>query len=77
MLHSYRAILDGDRIRWDGPAPEQQGPLSVDVTVRGPAPATRDKVASERERGRLMAAALERLAAARVFSCVSDAAAWQ
>jgi hypothetical protein len=36
MSQTYKAVIEGDRIKWDGPAPELAGPIRVEVSLPGP-----------------------------------------
>ncbi len=76
MLHTYKAILIGDRLEWDDEAPEptpRERPVPVHVTILDDAllPAQRQA------RGQQMTAALERLAATTTLASISDPVAWQ
>jgi hypothetical protein len=73
-MHTYKALLRGDRLEWLGEAPDPQtdAPLTVHVTVLeqecpGVGPA----------RGHAMAALLEKLAERRTFSAITDPVRWQ
>ena len=75
MLRTYEAVLVGDRVEFTGGAPGEPGPLAVHVTVIGTAGAAGGN--ETRERGRAMAAALERAAAGGSFAAVADPVEWQ
>ncbi|HZN65888.1 MAG TPA: hypothetical protein VFB66_11390 [Tepidisphaeraceae bacterium] len=77
MPKSYRAILCGDRVTWTGDAPQQPGPIDVEVTIRDPALAEAEGANGRAEAGRSMAAALGSLASSGAFSEVRDPVAWQ
>lgn len=68
MIQAYKGILRGNQIEWttDG-KPKSDQPLQVEVTVVEPKDDD-DKL----ERGRRMAASLERLAAMGAFSEIAD-----
>lgn len=77
MLPTYKAILRGDHLEWQGDRPEPSaiGPeVEVHVTLlRSPAPPE-----SEAERGRKMREALERIAARGTLAAlIPDPVAWQ
>jgi hypothetical protein len=76
MLATYRAILRADRLEWSEEVPaslaSEQG-VRVHVTLLEPLPETM----SAEARGQRMAAALERLAARRAFSEITDPVSWQ
>jgi len=73
-MHTYQALLHGDRLEWLGEAPEPQtdAPLRVHVTVLEQEP-----LAAGRARGHAMAALLEKLAERRTFSAITDPVRWQ
>lgn len=77
MLPTYRAILRGDRLEWQGDRPEPTAiapGMEVHVTLLG-SPASPE---SEAERGRKMREALERLAARGTLAAlIPDPVAWQ
>jgi hypothetical protein len=74
MSRTYEAILVGDRLEFTGAAPQEAGPLSVRVTVLGTAgPAGTN---GDRERGRAMAAALDRLAEGGSLAGIADPGEW-
>ncbi len=73
MQETYEAILHGDRLEWSGesrPDPAKGNrPVAVRVTVLDDAAPVRD--------GRLMAGALERLAASHALPDLKDPRSWQ
>jgi hypothetical protein len=73
-MHTYQALLHGDRLEWLGEAPEPQtdAPLRVHVTVLEQEP-----LAAGQARGHAMAALLEKLAERRTFSAITDPGRWQ
>ena len=73
-MHTYQALLHGDRLEWLGEAPEPQtdAPLRVHVTVLEQEPP-----AAGQARGHAMAALLEKLAERRTFSAITDPVSWQ
>jgi hypothetical protein len=74
MLLTYRAILRANRIEWTADAPEhlaQNGDVRVLITLLDPPPV------SASERGKRMAAALEKLAALPANEGFADPLAWQ
>jgi hypothetical protein len=74
MMHTYKALLHGDRLEWLGEAPESQTdtPLHVHVTVLEQEPP-----AERQARGHAMATLLEKLAERRTFSAITDPVRWQ
>jgi hypothetical protein len=75
MLPTYEAVLQGGRIEWTGDAPQPLPPdqrIRVLVTWLDVPAAVPDP-----ERGRRMAAALERLAASGVHEKFGDPLVWQ
>ena len=74
MLKTYEGVLENGQIRWRGDSPpESSVPLDVHVTVLQSSEAP---MAAE-ERRRLMAEALEQLAAMNPFADIEDPVAWQ
>lgn len=74
---TYRAVLRGNRLEWQGePPPGAVGERSipVDVTLLGERTLNASRDANSGER---MAAALENLAAARAVVGIEDPVAWQ
>jgi hypothetical protein len=72
MLSAYRAILDGNQIRWIDTPPKRTHPVKVEITLLGEMPQ-----ASSVERGRAMADAMEKLAQTGAFSEITDPVVWQ
>ena len=72
MLHTYRAILDEDRVRWLEQPPERSGTMQVHITIL-------DEGGRETsaDRGRVMAESLAELAKRGTFAEISDPVAWQ
>jgi hypothetical protein len=82
MSRSYSGILEGDRVRWTGPAPAEQGPVNVSITVVGPAgdPPTSTEngdANGDADRGQRMAELLAELASSGAFADVKDPSGWQ
>ena len=73
-MHTYRAILHGDRLEWLEEAPESQTdvPLRVQVTVLEP-----ESPEEGHARGHAMAAILEKLAERHTFAAITDPVRWQ
>ena len=72
MLHTYKALLDDDRVQWLEQPPEQTGTAQVHITfLEEPGPG------STVERGRVMAEALAELARRGAFAEIADPVAWQ
>jgi hypothetical protein len=74
---TYRAILKGDRLEWQGEVPPEidaDRAVLVDVTIMRDErlSASRDAHAGER-----MAAALEKLAASQAVAGIEDPVVWQ
>lgn len=72
MSHSYRAILNGDRLEWLDAPPQVDRPLPVDVIVQD-----RPGIGSAASDGARMAAALEELAGGAFYDRVRDPVRWQ
>ena len=75
MLHTYRAILKGNRLEWDGDVPEQaaqERAVAVYITILDES--VMPQTASQGER---MAAELEQLAASNALAHITDPAAWE
>ncbi|MDX6446073.1 MAG: hypothetical protein QOH71_3147 [Blastocatellia bacterium] len=71
MPETYRAILRGDRLEWTDPGPVDLNPEQpVEVIIL-------DEPDQMANRGKLMAEALEKLAATDAFSEISDPSEWQ
>jgi hypothetical protein len=73
-MHTYKALLHGDRLEWLEEAPELQtdAPLRVHVTVL-----EQESPSEAPARGHAMAALLEKLAERRTFSAITDPVRWQ
>jgi hypothetical protein len=73
-MHTYKALLRGDRLEWHGDAPNPQtdAPLTVHVTVL-----EQERPVAGHARGHAMAALLEKLAERRTFSAITDPVRWQ
>ena len=73
-MHTYKALLHGDRLEWLEEAPELQTdtPLRVHVTVL-----EQESLSEAHARGHAMAALLEKLAERRTFSAITDPVRWQ
>ena len=75
MLNTYKAILRGNHLEWDGDAPDhltQKDAVIVYVTILG-----EPVVPSAVEQGQRMAAALEQLAAINALPDLTDPVAWE
>jgi hypothetical protein len=73
-MHTYKALLRGDRLEWLGEAPDPQtdAPLPVHVTVL-----EQERPVAGHAPGHAMAALLEKLAERRTFSAITDPVRWQ
>jgi hypothetical protein len=76
MLPTYKAILRGNHVEWLGDGDQQPAlddPVAVNITILD------EPVAPEgvERRGKLMAAALERLAEIKALPDVVDPALWE
>jgi hypothetical protein len=73
-MHTYKALLRGDRLEWLGEAPDPQtdAPLTVHVTVL-----EQERPVAGHARGHAMAVLLEKLAERRTFSAITDPVRWQ
>ncbi|MBI5712608.1 MAG: hypothetical protein HZC38_04185 [Chloroflexi bacterium] len=73
MLNTYRAILDGNQLKWiDAPPPQTTKSMEVRVIML-----KETTQAALRERGRKMALALESLAKINPISDINDPLQWQ
>ena len=74
MLHTYRAVLIGNRLKWIGDMPEYESKRPMNVQVR-----FLEERALPREvsRGREMAEILEQLAQSGTFAQITDPVSWQ
>ena len=72
MLHTYRAILDDDRVRWLEQRPERSGTMQVHITIL-----EEGARKTPADRGRVMAESLAELAKRGTFAEISDPVAWQ
>lgn len=75
MLETYQGILHGDRIEWSGeapPSPIEGTRLRVSVSVLD-----QTTTPTTAERGRRMAAALERLATDHALESIPDPSSWE
>jgi len=72
MLSAYRAILDGNQIKWIDTPPKSTRPTKVEVTLL-----RQISLAPLAERGQAMAEALEKLAQTGAFSEIANPVAWQ
>ena len=72
MLHTYRAILDEDRVRWLEEPPERSDTVQVHITFL-----EEDERKSSTDRGRIMAESLAELAQRSTFAAITDPVAWQ
>jgi hypothetical protein len=72
MLSAYRAILDGNQIKWIDTPPKRTRPIKVEITLLGEMPQ-----ASLAERGQAMAEAMGKLAQTGAFSEITDPVVWQ
>ena len=72
MLHTYRAILDDDRVRWLEQPPERSGTMQVHITILD-----QGERETSADRGRFMAESLAELAKRGTFAEISDPVAWQ
>ncbi len=71
MHRTYQAILNGNRIEWQGPVPPQHGPTRVQITL------VEESQASAVQRKQNLLNALEALAASGAFNEIKDPTAWQ
>ena len=76
MLNTYKAILRGNHLEWDGDAPDHLVPedaVAVYVTILEKLVAP----SAVTQQGRRMATALEQLAAANALPDLTDPVAWE
>ena len=72
MLHTYRAILDEDRVRWLEQPPKRSGTVQVHITIL-----EENERESSTDRGQVMAETLAELAQRGTFAEIADPVAWQ
>ena len=72
MLNTYRAILDGNVIRWLDSSPTLQHPVQVHVTLLDETSSSANKV-----RAQIMKIALQNLARTNALGTIIDPVAWQ
>ena len=70
MASTYRAVVDGDHIRWIDPPPQAKGEVEVRGTVV-------DRERGKTSRRELVREALEQLAARGGIVGIEDPASWQ
>ena len=76
MLNTLKAVVEGDRIRWQEPVDDildKDHAVEVLVTVLK----NREAGISPAERGKRRVAALQKLAAMNAFSSIEDPVQWQ
>ncbi|MDQ3135787.1 MAG: hypothetical protein M3Q76_13480 [Acidobacteriota bacterium] len=74
MQQTYKAVLRGNQLEWHGDAPRQvEGEQAVEVHVT----ILEEPAAQDANRGKSMAEALEKLAAANTLTDIADPAAWE
>jgi hypothetical protein len=73
-MHTYKALLHGDRLEWLGEAPEPQTDRPLHVQVTG---LEQEPPAERQARGHAMATLLEKLAERRTFSALTAPVRWQ
>ncbi|MEO8648432.1 MAG: hypothetical protein ABI539_04625 [Acidobacteriota bacterium] len=74
MWEKYKATIQGDRIEWDGAAPDglsEKSPVKVEVTV------VSSKPRLKKPNGKRMAAALAKIAARGGVGSIKDPSKWQ
>ncbi len=76
MLHTYKAVLKGNRLEWgqDIPLkPDNGNEMVVLVTILKSKP----RMSQQQDRGQRMAKALEKLAAAHPVATIQNPQAWE
>lgn len=76
MLHTYKAILRGNRLEWNDAAPQaisEDQPVAVHVTILDET----EVLPSQQLSGQQMAAILAQLAQHPTLSSIGDPTAWQ
>lgn len=74
MLHTYRAVLIGNRLKWIGDVPKYESKRPIDVHVHF----LEERVLlRDASRGREMAEILEQLAQSGTFAQITDPVSWQ
>jgi len=71
MVNTYRAILDGNQIKWIDLPPKRLRPTKVQVTL------VEETATTQSGRGQAMAEALEKLAKTGTFLAIADPVVWQ
>lgn len=71
MSETYRAIIRGSTIEWEGDAPNAETPLNVEIKIR------RSQDQQQAPNGRKAMAALERIAENGGILSIVDPVAWQ
>ncbi|MDB5322352.1 MAG: hypothetical protein JWN40_3983 [Phycisphaerales bacterium] len=72
MSHTYKAILNGNRVQWLGDAPDTNGGVPVQITVL-----EQPQSVDEAARRQQVRDALDALVARGTFSEIADPVAWQ
>jgi hypothetical protein len=76
MLETYKAILRGNKIKWDGEAPEiSKAEQNVSVYIK--ISEENNLHQEEKARGQKMLEALERLASSDALADIENASEWQ
>ena len=76
MLHTYKAILRGNRLEWSDTPPADLGseqPVAVHVTILEPS----DHISQSLHTGAAMATILEQLAQSETFAEIDDPSVWE
>ncbi len=76
MLHTYKAILRGNRLEWSDAPPADLGaeqPVAVHVTILEPS----DQVSQPLHTGAAMVVILEQLAHSQAFAEIGDPSVWE
>ena len=72
MKRAYKAILRGDRVEWLNGAPDEQGPLLVEITVTKELDPDEEAILSKP-----VSQLFQELADMGAFSEIEDPVAWQ
>ena len=72
MKRAYKAILRGDRIEWVNGAPDEEGPLLVEITITKELDPREDE-----ELSKPVSQLFQELADMGAFSEIEDPVAWQ
>ncbi len=73
-LHTYRAVIHGDRVEWISGKPKTHMPIDVKISVWEEPWGKRRE---DKEKGKRLAGLFEKLAEKGTFADIEDPVAWQ